>query len=570
MVGLWGSICSLSPPSSPSSHNEQQQQQHPTRPLLWTNSLPRKNRRQPGEWNFYEKTESCYDLTTLDFGYRQQTKATKATNNNLLLTKSQSGSVLKQNPRAEDDDRKGASLVRTQSGLIVPPRRKSKSRGKESTENKKNTERVWEVVQTAKECCHDQGHRSPFHSQNNRTMVCGELVRSQSGLLVPPRGRKVARQEGRMDFNNMVVAANKEKKENSVGSSALLKQERQRTTEESRHKQDVMRREERQEEQKELNRKAGEGGKLVKSNSKLSIDGRRGTPKRFAPSPPLNPTITSDTSTTSTTTSTTKEVKVPPAPPPRKKSLQAASYSKVWAKSSATANISEMAMNNNIITISDPTVAPTNDSVDAFWKLINSNMALNYFMTDGLDEAKMSSKMLHNVNKEGNRDVNKEGFNDDDVSQRRTESSDSASPPPLLKNEIWRTPRESWILTTTSPSCQKTLISTNGDLPEVWKTPRQSWMTTSDGYIDCCEEFRDCWKTKRQEDEEYAKVEKQGQVRVGETHMQEKYQAGQIVLLREQLLANVHPCILTFVKMSHTIVQMFLCKNYETPKVYYR
>ena len=374
-----------------------------------------------------------------------------------------------------------------------------------------------------------------------------------------------------MDFNNMVVAANKEKKENSVGSSALLKQERQRTTEESRHKQDVMRREERQEEQKELNRRAGEGGKLVKSNSKLSIDGRRGTPKRFAPSPPLNPTITSYTSTTSTTTSTTKEVKVPPAPPPRKKSLQAASYSKVWAKSSATANISEMAMNNNIITISDPTVAPTNDSVDAFWKLINSNMALNYFMTDGLDEAKMSSKMLHNVNKEGNRDVNKEGFNDDDVSQRRTESSDSASPPPLLKNEIWRTPRESWILTTTSPSCQKTLISTNGDLPEVWKTPRQSWMTTSDGYIDCCEEFRDCWKTKRQEDEEYAKVEKQGQVRVGETHMQEKYQAtGQIVLLREQLLANVHPCILTFVKMSHTIVQMFLCKNYETPKFHYR
>ena len=31
-----------------------------TRPLLWTNSLPRKNRRNPGEFGFYERTESCY------------------------------------------------------------------------------------------------------------------------------------------------------------------------------------------------------------------------------------------------------------------------------------------------------------------------------------------------------------------------------------------------------------------------------------------------------------------------------------------------------------------------------
>ena len=31
-----------------------------TRPLLWTNSLPRKNKRNPGEFGFYERTESCY------------------------------------------------------------------------------------------------------------------------------------------------------------------------------------------------------------------------------------------------------------------------------------------------------------------------------------------------------------------------------------------------------------------------------------------------------------------------------------------------------------------------------
>ena len=135
MVGLWGSICSLSPASSPpSSHNEVQ------RPLLWTNSLPRKSRRQPGEWNFYEKTESCYDLTTLDFGYRQKTK-------NRLSAKSQSSSVLGQDQRCEDD-RKRNSLVRTQSGLIVPPRRRTRaSQGKEARRvNGTNTERKWEMV----------------------------------------------------------------------------------------------------------------------------------------------------------------------------------------------------------------------------------------------------------------------------------------------------------------------------------------------------------------------------------------------------------------------------------------
>ena len=31
-----------------------------TRPLLWTNSLPRKSKRNPGEFAFYERTESCY------------------------------------------------------------------------------------------------------------------------------------------------------------------------------------------------------------------------------------------------------------------------------------------------------------------------------------------------------------------------------------------------------------------------------------------------------------------------------------------------------------------------------
>ena len=31
-----------------------------TKPLLWTNSLPRKNKKNPGEFGFYERTESCY------------------------------------------------------------------------------------------------------------------------------------------------------------------------------------------------------------------------------------------------------------------------------------------------------------------------------------------------------------------------------------------------------------------------------------------------------------------------------------------------------------------------------
>ena len=511
MVG-WGSICSLSPPSSPSSHNGLQ------RPLLWTNSLPRKNRRQPGEWNFYEKTESCYDLTTLDFGYRQQTKAG---NNNSLLAKSQSGSVLGPNQR-EEDERKGNPLVRTQSGLIVPPRRRTRSsQGKEPTNqltvNGTNTERTWpaEVVghvdkrgqngqKTAKEICPDRGEK-PWQTR----MVCGELVRSQSGLLVPPRGRKMARQEGRMDFNTMVVA----NKKNMERSSTLLRQERQQTMEENRRKQDVspLRREGRQEERMEfntlveINRGREEEGKMWNSNNKLSAAGRRGTPKRIAPSPPLYLTTTAlSTTSTTTTTTTNGDGKVPPAPPPRKKSLQAATYSKVLAKSSAATNISNNTKTSDSELLTD---APTKDSVDAFWKLINSNMALNYFMTDGLDEAKMSSKMLE--------DGNEDGFNNDDFLQRRTESSDSDSPPPL-KNEIWRTPRESWM---TNPSSQKTLILPNGDPAEVWKTPRESWMTTSDGYIDCCEELRDCWrkeeKGKNEEKEgKYAQVEKDAQVRI--------------------------------------------------------
>ena len=66
-----------------------------TRQFLWTNSLPRNNKkRQPGEWNFYERTESCYDLTTLDFGFKKHAE------------------------RKE--------IVRTQSGLIVPPRSNKK------------------------------------------------------------------------------------------------------------------------------------------------------------------------------------------------------------------------------------------------------------------------------------------------------------------------------------------------------------------------------------------------------------------------------------------------------------
>ena len=470
MVGLWGSICSLSPPSSPpSSHNGVQ------RPLLWTNSLPRKNRRQPGEWNFYEKTESCYDLTTLDFGYRQKT-------NNQLSAKSQSGSALGEDPREEDRNRKRNSLVRTQSGLIVPPRRRRRgSQGKEARRvNGTNTERNWGAVEIV-----DKRGENPWHSQNGKkTMVCGELVRSQSGLLVPPRGRRMARQEM---VSNTTMEANKR---NMVGSSTSLRQDRQQTMEE----QDLMRREERKEFNTlvEINRRMEEDRKMLNSNNKLSEAGRRDTPKRIAPSPPLNPT---------TTPTPTSGGKTPPAPPPRKKSLQAATYSKVLAKSAA-ANIS------NNVTRSDSEQAPTKDNVDAFWKLINSNMALNYFMTDGVDEA---SKILH----EGN---NEDGFNNDDVLLRRTESSDSDSPPPL-RSEIWRTPRESWL---TSPGSQKTLIPTSGDHPEVWKTPRQSWMTTSDGYIDCCEEFRDCWRKEEKEkgmDEEkegkYARVEKNAQVGIG-------------------------------------------------------
>ena len=64
------------------------------RPLIWTNSLPRKTKKNAGEFGFYERTESCYDLTSWDFGERK---------------------------------RDGHKLVKCQSGLIVPPRGRKKS-----------------------------------------------------------------------------------------------------------------------------------------------------------------------------------------------------------------------------------------------------------------------------------------------------------------------------------------------------------------------------------------------------------------------------------------------------------
>ena len=438
--------------------------------------MPRKNRKQPGEWNFYEKTESCYDLTTLDFGYRQPAENQNNNNNNNTsspLTRSQSGSVL---GHEYDEVRPRNSLVRTQSGLIVPPRRRSKDpQGEKISKatNVNNTDRQ-EVVEH------------------------GVLLRSQSGLLVPPRGRKLARQETRRDFS-----AVREKKE----------------------EEGVMRQE--------------SNMKLMLSTSKMSINGGRRTPKRTAPSsPPLN--LTSPPPPPPTTTRlapTANGGKTPPAPPPRKKSLQADTYSRVWAQSvpmSQTIAKDSKAREDLLISDGDQVGIPSKDNVDAFWKLINNNMALNYFIRDGYDETMLSSNKLENENA---------SKCDDDVLQNdRPESLESDSPPPL-KKEIWQTPRESWI-TRSSESPQKTHEEiwktptqswiarwstspqkNNNDPLEVWKTPRQSWMTTSDGYIDCYAEFRDCWRTdgggkeeekggKRIQEGIYAQVEKSTKVRL--------------------------------------------------------
>ena len=116
------------------------------RPLLWTNSLPRKSRKTPGEFGFYEKTESCYDLTTLDFSGRGE-KVHE-------LVRTQSGQIIP--PRGRKKSSNGSNvhgnLVRTQSGQLIPPRGRKKSSGGSN--------------------------------------VHGNLVRTQSGQLVPPRLKK--------------------------------------------------------------------------------------------------------------------------------------------------------------------------------------------------------------------------------------------------------------------------------------------------------------------------------------------------------------------------------------------
>ena len=90
------------------------------RPLIWTNSLPRKTKKNAGEFGFYERTESCYDLTSWDFGDRKR--------DGHKLVKCQSGLIVpprgRKKSRVSSVSRDGSttSLVRTQSGLIVPPR----------------------------------------------------------------------------------------------------------------------------------------------------------------------------------------------------------------------------------------------------------------------------------------------------------------------------------------------------------------------------------------------------------------------------------------------------------------
>ena len=80
------------------------------RPLLWTNSLPRKTKKNAGEFGFYERTESCYDLTSWNFDGRHQ------------LVKCQSGLIVPPRGRKKNNVSSRTSLVRTQSGVIVPPR----------------------------------------------------------------------------------------------------------------------------------------------------------------------------------------------------------------------------------------------------------------------------------------------------------------------------------------------------------------------------------------------------------------------------------------------------------------
>lgn len=106
-----------------------------TRPLLWTSSLPRKAKKCPGEFGFYERTESCYDLTTLDFGVKKSEPSS--------IVRTQSGLIVPPRQRKNSCKAKHPSqqsLVRTQSGQIVPPRLK-KSRSNLKLESLNNTEK---------------------------------------------------------------------------------------------------------------------------------------------------------------------------------------------------------------------------------------------------------------------------------------------------------------------------------------------------------------------------------------------------------------------------------------------
>ena len=464
-----GSFSITSSSSQPDFSDQFKPEKPCPRPYLWTNSLPRnKKKRQPGEWNFYERTESCYDLTTLDFGFKKANEK--------------------------------AAIVRTQSGLIVPPRTKKKSAKSE------------EHGSTGKP-------DPPKRCSSKDVLQKTNLVRTQSGQIVPPRLKKSKSQQKvdstsprndyKMNESPKAATGNKIPPTPPKRKKSLLKEVSGKVF------MNLV----------EINGQCGmhinigdqeqnlDGVKTKELEDKQTLIPQQITQIRGGDEKSFNPNYKKNT-VTANNAEKTKKNEERYQNDTRENVLKMHEYqNKMHAsnseeryqnsiqsphlsyKNEANASISENRYQNHIQRndieneekflndklelhaaikkkheeiekgkdngsqfIENKLGTKKDDESDSFWKQIHSNMALNYFMKKDLEDIS----------------------DDKCFEDKNTRES-------LYINEI---DKEAW---------QKSVDNTyaNDNEAEDWKTPRESWRTCSDGYIEAWEvdrlnEFTGC------------------------------------------------------------------------------
>ena len=348
-----------------------------TRPFQWTNSLPRKNKRQPGEWNFYERTESCYDLTTLDFGFKTEEK--------------------------------GNQIVRTQSGLIVPPRLKKKSAGSECRSK------------------HDKilSPAPPKRSDSKDVLKKTNLVRTQSGQIVPPRLKK-SRSQQKVDTTS-------QKNDNKINESPKDPARNKIPPTPPKRKKTL---------QKEMFGKVfmnlievnGHCGMHVNITDQEEVEQKSNDQKE------------SDLENKhSLITKTMPDGKGRPGKAADLKQFDQKASKTNWEESNMPPKkLENFEMTENFYQNERGKFDASNEEEkvsDLFWKQINSSMQLNYFMKNELSGSNYENAFQDNEKRESFyiNEMDKEALQKCADSTYINDVRDEST-----ENEIWETPRDSW------------------------------------------------------------------------------------------------------------------------------